>query len=225
MIQFSIQNILNEQLQREKQKREIKSWHPSKLGSCLTGAYLERLGVPPDEEFDDRTLRVFSVGKHVEDWFVGLIERSGAKIEKQVRIEIPEFDVTGYADLVIETPAGRMPYEIKSKHSKSFWYMEKKGLGAAIQNRMQLWVYLYCLRLEEGRLLYFSKDDLTIAEYPVFLNDTELAKLVTDELEILNRAWKEKLPPPPIVDEKDWRTRYCRWHKKCLSQERYLEVK
>lgn len=220
---FSIQDLINKKI-NEREEKEIKSWHASRLGSCLTGLYLERLGVKPDDEFDNRTLRVFSAGKIFEDWVVGLVENNGVKIEKQVRIELPQYDLTGYADFVVENENEKLVYEVKSKHSNAFWYMEKKGEGANRQHEMQLWCYLKALNIPDGRIIYLSKDDLAILEYQVKLNDEKLAGEVLAELKILNEAWKQKLPPEPIKDEKDWRYKYCRWHKQCLSQEKYLSI-
>src|SRR3990167_6260333 len=96
---FSIQELINAKV-REHEDKEITSWNCSRMVSCLCGVYLQRRGVKPDEEFDDRTLRVFSAGKIFEDWVVGLVENAGAKIEKQVRVKDEELGFSGYADFV-----------------------------------------------------------------------------------------------------------------------------
>src|SRR3990167_1921290 len=210
--EFTIQKLINEKVRSERKPKEINSWTPSRLGSCLTGVYLERLGVEPDRDFDDRTLRVFSVGKHFEDWIVSLIKDSGHKIETQVRLEWKEMDLSGYADLMVDD---EIPYEIKSKHSAGFKYLPN------LQHKMQLWVALKCLDRSEGRLIYFSKDDLRVEEFQVFLNDEDLATEVEEELAVLNEAWEKKLAPnPPPQDS--WKSKFCRWHGKCVSQEHYL---
>jgi hypothetical protein len=216
---FTIQEIINESVKKEDRAYEQKSWHASALGSCLTGAYLIRKGIAK-KEFDDRTLRVFGAGRMFEDWLIDLLAQKDEKFETQVRCEWPEMDLTGYADLTING----LVYEIKSKHSKSFWYMEKQGGGPNRHHEYQLWTYLKCLNKKEGRLLYISKDDLSILEYPVFLEDKKLAGEVMSELEILNRAWKEQLPPPPIQDKKDWRFKWCSIHQLCLNQPAYLST-
>ena len=122
MINFSIQELVNKTVREGRgERKEIHSWHPSKLGSCLTGVYLERTGAEPDEPIDDRTLRVFSVGTMMENWLVGALEKQYAGIKRQVRVESAELGVSGYADLVVSLPDGKeRVYEVKSKHSKSF---------------------------------------------------------------------------------------------------------
>ena len=98
---FSLEDLINQEVNKH-EDHKVKSWNASKLGSCLTGIYLERLGVKPDVEFDNRTLRVFSAGKIFESWVTELIhDQPGQTVERQVRVEIPELDLTGYADLVV----------------------------------------------------------------------------------------------------------------------------
>ena len=140
------------------------------------------------------------------------------------RIEDKELNITGYADLVVTIPKKKIVYEINSKNSKAFWYMEKKKEGANHQHQLQIWTYLWKLNIAEGRLIYLSKDDLSILEYPVYLNDQFLMMEVMNELTVLNKAWEAKLPPPPIINKEDWRYKYCRWHKMCLSREKYLQM-
>lgn len=211
---FTVQQLINNAVRDDRKDYQQSSWHASALGSCLTGAYLVRKGIAK-KEFDDRTLRVFQVGRMLEDWVTELLEKQGADIETQVRCEWKEMDLTGYADLV----TNGLVYEIKSKHSAGFNYTPNH------HHKLQLWTYLKCLGKPEGRLLYLSKDDLRIKEHPVFLNDKELEAEVVNELKVLNEAWKQGLPPKPVEDKKDWRYRYCEIHKDyCLKQPEYLKV-
>lgn len=205
---FIIEDELMKHLKEGRKEWKVTSWQASRIGMCPCGIYLERMGVEPDEDFDDRTLRVFKAGNLFEDFIISLLP--GAELQK--RIEWKEQDVTGYADAIFNG----LVYEIKSKHSRAFWHMDKQG-DANQQHKMQLWIYLKVLNMPEGRILYCSKDDLAIREYPIFLEDKELEEKVMHELNILNEAWKTKTPPQPITDKKDWRYKYCRYHKKCLA--------
>ena len=217
---FSVQSLINEAVKQDRKHYTQTSWHASSLGGCLTSSYLVRKGVV-EKTFDDRTLRVFQAGRMFEDWLVGLLQKQDTRFETQVRCEWPERDLTGYADLAING----LVYEIKSKHSKSFWYMDKEGKPSR-QHEYQLWAYLKCLGKPEGRLIYIEKDSLSIREFIVRLDDEELAAEVDGELRILNEAWKQGLPPEPIRDKKDWRYRYCEMHEEyCLKQPAYLEEK
>jgi hypothetical protein len=219
---INIQELINAKLAEanDDKEREIKHWHPSKLGQCLRGVYLERLGVKPDYNFDERMLRVFDVGHLFENWVVELIKDSkGYKFETQLRVEDKALDVAGYADLLIKKGREKTLYEIKSKHSRSFWYMNNKGEGANQHHRMQLWLYLKLLGIKSGAILYLSKDDLSFLEYPILLDDKKLEKKVMEELGILNKCWKDKILPT-IAKEGSWEARYCRWHAQCERYEK-----
>lgn len=219
---FSIQRLINEAVRRDSEFQPT-SWNISKLGSCLRGVYFERLGVKPTKEFDDRTFRVFSVGKILENWVVDLVAGSGkVKVETQGRVENKEYDVSGYWDLLIEIEGRKILYEIKSKHSRAFWHMDRNGEGANYQHKLQLWTYLWLTGIEEGRILYISKDDLAILEYPVRRSNKKLEKEVMRELTLLNEAWKKKDPTLlPLPESKSWQARYCRWHSYCKEAEKY----
>lgn len=225
---MNIQEIINTSLRTRdiEQRQEYwsqEAWHPSCLGTCLTGAFLKRNGILP--EYDDRLLRVFSIGKQLEDWVADRLRDAGATFEEQIPIEIPEWNVKGTADFILKDGEVSMPIELKSKNSRAFWYMEKKHEGANRHHMMQLWTYLKALNLPEGRIVYISKDDLVIAEYPIYLDDISLEREVTDQFELLNKAWDASLPPAPITDSKDWRYKYCSIHSEhCLRQEKYYET-
>lgn len=219
---FSIEDLITKKINSERHDRGITSWQASKLGSCLTGVYLERKGVEPDTEFDQRTLRVFKCGQLFEEWVTNLCENTkDTMTELQVRAEMPQENATGYADMVItdKKSGKKYVYEIKSKHSYGFKYLQQEGANR--QHQMQLWFYLKCLGIEEGRIFYVSKDDLRVMDFLVELDNEELEKSVMNELATLNEAWKQELPPP-LPEKDDWRAKYCRWHEKCKTQEKYL---
>jgi CRISPR/Cas system-associated exonuclease Cas4 (RecB family) len=223
---FPIQQIINKNIIEDREPREITSWHCSGFGSCPTGRYLERLGVPPDSEFDERTLRVFSCGNKFEDWAVELLKDDAYEFETQTRVENPTWNVSGRVDVIMthKDTGIRRVVEIKSKHSRAFHWMNKKGEGAMYHHKMQLWLYLKMLAVPTGSILYISKDDMSMLEYPVRVDDAELEAKVMEEINLLNLAWLKKLPPPPPTDPKDWRCTYCRWHKQCTNLENYLPL-
>lgn len=228
---FSIQQMINEAVRGDpSKKKEIKNWYASGLGGCPTARYLHRAGLVKNPvPFDDKTMRIFSVGNMMENWLDNLItekaKEKGYQVETQVRVESKEHDFSGKCDMVITAPDGnKLIYEFKSKNSNAFKWMITKKQGANEQHLMQLWTYLWLTGIEEGRLLYLSKDDLKIAEFILYRDNEKVKKMVMDDLNLLNRAWKEKLPPPPNPDPDHWSNRYCNIHAECLSQPEYLKV-
>lgn len=229
--QFSVQSLISSHLRKKtrgEEKREIKSWYASGLGGCLTSRYLQRTQETIPTEYDDRTLRVFASGKHFEDWLVEILkaEIGDKSCQTQVRCEDEELNLTGYADFLVTTPLGnKIVYECKTKHSRAFFYMKNKGEGPMVQHKMQLWSYLYCLKINEGRLIYIEKDSLSLLEYPIFLADAKLEAIVRDELNELNACLRERHVPAPVMDKKDWRYKYCRLHEQCLEAYKQQEEK
>jgi CRISPR/Cas system-associated exonuclease Cas4 (RecB family) len=203
-------------LNEEHERKVPTSWNASRVGYCPCGVYLERMGAEPDKEFDTRTLGMFKMGHKVEEVVVEQMEASREVflVEQQARVEIPELDVTGYADLLVND---EVVVEVKSVHSFKFNHLKKEG--AQKMHLMQTWLYLYGLDKEQGRVLYVGRDDNRKMEYVVRKDDKELEKEVRAEIGLLQRAWDEKIPPPPA---EDWRGKYCSYHKQCLAQPEYL---
>lgn len=217
-----IQKLIDDELQKKQMQRSPRkpqSWYASSLGICPTGAYLKRQGEEPDEKLDARTLRVFSMGNQIEDWIGNLLRASPELyVEEQVRVESKRFGVTGYTDFVIShinNKNEKKVYEVKSKNSRAFWWMDKKGQGANRQHMYQTWLYMYELRIKEGNVIYISKDDMSILEYPVYLNDIELEEEVTDWTSMMNEAWEKQEPflLPFVIT--GWLAKYCSHHKQC----------
>jgi len=213
----SIQSLID-QAAGEREEKEIKSWHCSALGMCLCGVYLERIGVPAIEELDARTKRVFQCGRLFEEYVINQIKKTDTVFEEQVRVENKELGISGYADLVITNEDGsKEVVEVKSQHSRSFWYMIKKGEGAYKHHKMQILLYMMTLGINNGKLIYCSKDDLCIEEFPIYLDrEVELCKEVMERLKILNTALDTKTIPQ--VDENNPLNKYCRYHDYCIGK-------
>ena len=95
--------------------------------------------------------------------------------------------------------------------------MIKKGEGAYKHHKMQLLLYLITLGINEGKLVYVSKDDLCIQEFPVYLDrEIELCKELMENLRILNHALETHMMPLP-AEEGTFQARYCRYHKYCTG--------
>lgn len=247
-----IQKIVDEVMTAEAQKsREnvtgagITGWRSSGLGTCMRGRFLNRLlsgtGIKP--EVDARTLRVFEMGNQVEDWLMKkLVQSPEYNVTQQIEMYDPELNLSGHLDayLVRKEKLGdekdEYIVECKSKHSKAFWYMDKKGEGAQTHHKMQLHSYLYMLNkyggniinpvdgsvtskidsrgghLKEGALLYVSKDDMALLEYPVKADDVEIEKMWKFEIETLNKCWNDKTAPP-APEKGSWQEKYCEFCK------------
>lgn len=223
---MTTEQLINQSIRDKREPKVQRHWYISELGSCMRGQYLKRLWGETKERdvphFDDRTLRIFSVGDIFESWIADLMPG-----EKQVPVEDIGLDISGYVDNVTDD----FVYEYKTKHSRAFWYMVDgyrmvkdedgrtrrtwvEGEGPNRQHQIQLWMYLSLLHREHGKLVYISKDDLAIHEYDVMLYDEKLRDETLGIIEILNKAWSTKTPPPRAEDD-TWQAKYCRVHEWC----------
>jgi len=123
---------------------------------CLRQAYYD---IVSPKKFDASTLRVFEVGRMVEDLVVralcGVGEYSIVGTQVQARWPISGGSIHGRVDLLASDAAGRqVVFEVKS--IKNFYYLD----GPKIDHRDQLNFYLSVLGIDQGELFYVSKEAL-----------------------------------------------------------------
>lgn len=214
-----LQEMINSAVREEKEAKKQESWWASSIGSCLRGQYIQRLGIIP-KEFTDRELRIFKVGKLFEDWIISLLKQNpDLAMETQTRLEVKEWDASGKPDLIARYNGFKKVYEFKTKHSQGFKYLPNE------HHRQQLWFYLHALEIQDGSLIYLSKDDLRIEEYPVRLDDEELKNSVVEQFKALNEAWKSKNIELLLLPEKThWMAKYCSYHDYCVNPEKLKEL-
>ena len=115
---------------------------------------------------------------------------------------------------ILETnPEGLKPliYEIKSINSMAFWNKKDYLSDAYPHHSLQLFNYLKANSIEEGRVLYVSKDDLMLAEFPVYLKDPKLEEIFNKDRKEMSYFIKNKIEPPKpeyIVQKDDAKIRF-----------------
>lgn len=234
--ELDLQQVIDSYLRKEREERdqrERKGWYASELGQCLQGVYRQRLEGPP--EYDERRLRLFSVGNIFHHWLVEKIRHAGHEILAEERVESPEYHLSGRADLLIKGSERTTLYELKTMHSQGFWYRQKSGGLALPHHELQVTAYMWLLRERfpdlRARLWYISKDDLAVLSVPVAYREETVAA-VKRELEILNEAWDSGEPPAAAetlaFDEirgrwgVNWQAKYCPTHDQCTGDPEWL---
>jgi len=135
-------------------------------------------------------------------------------------------------------------YDFKTQHSQSFYYLEKQGPQK--EHVYQVASYLTFIDkkkypVNQGRILYISKDDSRLLEFTVEFNK-KMEQKIKDELKELQRYWDEKKLPDKLPDVENqsgklspnWRCRFCpylthckgeQWYKKTMIKTEYLNKK
>lgn len=95
--------------------------------------------------------------------------------------------------------------EVKSTHSLAFWAHLEELKEAYLHHRLQLYTYLRFFG-KDGKIIYISRDDLSIQEVDVNVEDTELEKLWFEDIKQISHYHKTNTQPPQepdiIFDEK-----------------------
>lgn len=196
---FSLTSLIDDYI-KSRDPKEYTSWRASSLGGCPRKHFYKRLGIKETTPPDERTNRVFQAG-HIFHKFIQDIAEEGTTLS-EVELFDKDLDLGGRYDLLVNTGGKKILYDIKTQHSRSFWWMEKSNKTMAEQyphHVRQLMSYMLMLKrlsppVDEGRILYVSKDDLCTKEVSYLLTP-EREQEVLDELKMLNKHWKEKTLP------------------------------
>jgi len=212
--------IAEEEIEHKNRKRSGK-WNPSSFGRCLRAQVYKRRNVLPSNPPEKRVFRIFKVGHIFHNFIQNLIMSDNTDSAVEVKVETD--DVLGFADIVIQNEI----IEIKTQHSRGFWRMKKNDFVLETDKRehiLQAMFYATELNKEYIRLVYVSKDDLSIEEFRVYVSNY-WKKEIEKELDGLNNHWRnDVLPPakPRIYINKDGKSKECRscaWKDLCLMEE------
>lgn len=216
-----ISQIIGDALLKDQKERADRQrsglWNPSSFGRCYRYQYWNRLNEKQTNPPDDRALRVFRMGYMVEEFVLSYAPEG----DRQVLVQTP--DVKGFADYVRDNEV----WEIKSQHSRAFWYMHKNDFTLEENKKehiLQGMYYVINLGKEYLRLVYVSKDDLCIQEYLLQKTDYWVGELEKELITLNGYYATQTLPPavPRCYKDKEGNPReckYCGFLDKCKEAE------
>ena len=182
----------------------------SSLGQCFRKRFWERKG-EPKEPLDERTLRVFQVGKIYHSYLQEVLKTDLIGSEIEVRVG----DFVGHIDAIIKGDKGNTLLDFKTVNSRKFNFI---GGEADRHYIMQLLTYAILAEkkynITESRLVYISKDDFRMCEKVYKLDDNWRFDIASD-MKQLDDYWRNNELPPAIPQAK-WECSYCNF-KQCPS--------
>jgi hypothetical protein len=189
----SIQSLVDNFLREKRESKEHKSsgkFIASNLGKCYRAQFWYRKGEPITNPPDERSYRVFAVGDIFHQFVQDIITKQP---NAQIEVSASNEDFACRADMVIDDEV----FELKSQHSRAFWYMTKSE-NVAEDKEPNILQGLFCAKMlgkKKARIVFISKDDLCIQEYGFTLNE-EWNKKLDKEIKTLRDYWKkDELPP------------------------------
>jgi hypothetical protein len=109
---------------------------------------------------------------------------------KEKGIRIAEYFANKYPDGFSPVVA-----EIKSVNSNAFWAKKDYLSEAYPWHVLQLYAYLKGFNMPEGRLLYISKDDLSLVEHNVFYPSEKLEKIFNEDVKQISHYHLNNIKP------------------------------
>lgn len=198
--QKSVQYYLNKHLREKEDLRATRErsgkYSPSQMGRCFRLQWYNKTNEPKSNPPDDRSLRVLAVGTLFHEFVQNIVKKEMDSQEAFCELEhnLTTENVNGFVDILTEDQV----IEVKSQHSKSFWYMAKTNFDVERDkenNVYQAMCYAVLLKKESIRLVYISKDDLCINEYVVPVNDKWRDKIADEILTLQNlKSLPDALP-------------------------------
>jgi hypothetical protein len=179
-------------LERETDERMLHCFHPSSLAYCprkLYEAYLLPTHVKTGQ--DPRLQRVFANGHDVHDRLQGYLYKTGLLVEDEVLICDTEFEICGHTDGLLNINGNFGVLELKSINKSGFM----KLLVPDPDYIIQMNVYMHCLDLDWGILLYESKDSQEFKEFLVN-RDQEIIDQVLGKILYVKKYIARGYAPP-----------------------------
>lgn len=226
----NIENIINKYLS-EKQAEESKKHSEysglitaSILGQCHRRQFYSIMKIEQSNPPDERALRVFACGNVFHEFIQNIVCLTLGK-DYQIEVEYKNNDVSIRVDIKGDDAV----YELKSQHSRKFWYIQdeiKKGktlFDFQPEHILQVGLGALMLKKEWACIIYISKDDLCTKQFN--FKTKEITPMVIKELSLVKEMLKRAtLPPPePRLYGKDKKgnykeCQYCNWKDRCMSE-------
>lgn len=223
-----------ESIDHQTEEGTSKHFYPSEVFLCKRKRYLSRIpNVEKTEEAPSRLIK-FVQGKFWEDIIEEMLKQETRFVDKQVRVEIPEWDMAGNADFIALNEKGEAGVvELKTCHPFALDKLNREGLYKHV--RAQAWIYFKHLKdkydLKWCRVFYISIADSRTMEFCIINDnwtlDSEFAREVKEDAEYVVKCYQiRKLPEPlPRVFNKkgtlspNWQCGYCPYYTHNCKEE------
>ena len=120
----------------------------------------------------------------------GYLKEIGILVQSEVPVENREYEIMGHTDGIIKVNGFEGVLEIKSMNSKQFYScFEPKP-----DHLIQINVYMFCLGVPRGCLLYECKDDQELKEFYV-KQDPSILNPILEKIQLVQQRLKEGKEP------------------------------
>lgn len=175
---------------RPKDRRRLKCFHPSTLHKNAEYLYHAYLNGDNNQDFEPRLLRIFDNGHGVHDRLQKYLKDIGMLIGAEVPVENEEYEICGSADGILQLGSREGVLEIKSINSNGFYSTHEPKP----EHLIQVNVYMFCLDIPRGCILYENKDNQELKEFYVML-DNGILDPVLQKIQLVQSWIREGTKP------------------------------
>ncbi len=175
------------------------NWFEDQIGYVLKKIGIlkssqDRVEVPETEEHLKVTGKIDFRAGGLTDWNEARERIKAAEFPDS--IANVSFDLIDYFEKEYAEGLEETIIEVKSVNSQVFWAKKDYLEEAYPHHTMQLYTYLRANKHPLGRIVYISKDDLTIKEIEINWPDERLEKLWLDDVKAMSNFIRTETEPP-----------------------------
>jgi CRISPR/Cas system-associated exonuclease Cas4 (RecB family) len=197
--------------------RKIGGFHPSTTNECGRYAIYLFRGVTYQPKYDARTQRIFDNGHATHDRIYGYLRDMGILIADEVPVTYDDPPIEGTADGIIEWH-GRKLIELKSISDQGFM-LRKSHHKPKDDHYRQAQIYMRCLDLDGGFVIYENKNNQEILPIFVERNDDFIDKLFKKYAKIYGMYKEGSLLKRPYKSIASQQCRMCDLAEMCWADE------
>jgi hypothetical protein len=175
---------------RRRDERPIHCFHPSSLHKSARELYDHYLYGDAGQGFASIILRVFDNGHAVHRRLLGYLDGIGVLKESEAPVQNEEYEIVGHADGIIVMEGQEGVLEIKSMNSRGFYSAHEPKP----EHLVQVNIYMFCLGIPRGCLLYECKDNQKLKEFYV-KNDPVILNPVLEKIRYVQGCIREGREP------------------------------
>jgi CRISPR/Cas system-associated exonuclease Cas4 (RecB family) len=193
--------------------------HPPKFrvsfaGQCFLKRILFKRGVKPSDPPSPRALRIFEIGNIIHLYLQNFLEKHKLLLFKELELE--DDKRIGHLDALVQDGDKLILYDFKTVNSVKFPTIS----GVSVFHIFQIVSYYvmlidaYFLKADSIRLLYISKDDLSMKEFEI-----DVRKWV----DIVEQDWYDLYEFEEGIYKRfprfEWECKYCSFRSFCSKND------
>lgn len=175
--------------------KKVGGFHPSYTNQCARYWYYLFNGVEVTTSFSPQTYRIFDNGHKVHDRLYSYFTEMGILVEEEIPVRYDNPPIEGTADGIINVDGHKL-IELKSISNEGFHY-RKLYMKPKDEHYRQAQIYMRCLDLPSGFVIYENKNNQEILPIYIERDDAFIDKLFKKYANIYNAYVKQEIPDRP----------------------------